>query len=193
MPEKKSPATKKNPDNPKNPVQILKEANCPTSSGKSILGYQVGTDDSGAIYLKVASNDGGGFFSTEWIAFADIQAAVEALPEDQGITSMTFRKIFRGRSANTPGFLIAVLSAERLLEPMADKKRVHQACDPTTFIASVEELKEEAGITSGKKHAAKAKAKPKAMAKVASKAPTKRTAKIAKTPHKPPAASRKGK
>jgi hypothetical protein len=193
MPEKKSPATKKNPDNPKNPVQILKEANCPTSSGKSILGYQVGTDDSGAIYLKVASNDGGGFFSTEWIAFADIQAAVEALPEDQGITSMTFRKIFRGRSANTPGFLIAVLSAERLLEPMADKKRVHQACDPTTFIASVEELKEEAGITSGKKHAAKAKAKPKSMAKVASKAPTKRTAKIAKTPHKPPAASRKGK
>jgi hypothetical protein len=63
-----------------------KEANCPTSSGKSILGYQVGTDDSGAIYLKVSSNDGGGFFS-----------------------------------ANTPGFLIAVLCAEGLLEPMPKK------------------------------------------------------------------------
>jgi hypothetical protein len=189
MATKKSTATKKNPESPKNPVQVLKEANCPTSSGKSILGYQVGTDDSGAIYLKVASNDGGGFFSTEWIAFADIQAAVEAWPEDQGVTSMTFRKIFRGKSANTPGFLIAVLCAEGLLEPMPKKQRVHQVCDPAPFLASVEELKKEAGITSGKKPAAKAKAK----AKVASKAPTKRTAKTAKTPRQSPAASRKGK
>ena len=104
MPEKKSPTTKINPENPKSPVQVLKEGSCPTSSGKSILGYQVGTDDSGAIYLKVASNDGGGFFSNEWICFTDIQAAIEAWPVDQGITSMTFRKIFRGKSANTPGF-----------------------------------------------------------------------------------------
>jgi hypothetical protein len=193
MATKKSTATKKNPESPKNPVQVLKEDNCPTSSGKSILGYQVGTDDSGAIYLKVASNDGGGFFSNEWISFTDIQTAIEDWPDEQGITSMTFRKIFRGKSANTPGFLIAVLCAEGLLEPMPEKKRVHQACDPTTFLASVEELKEEAGITSGKKPAAKAKAKPKAKVKAASKTPIKRTAKTAKTPRKSPAASRKGK
>jgi hypothetical protein len=189
MATKKSPATKKNPENPKNPVHVLKEAHCPTSSGKSILGYQVGTDDSGAIFLKVASNDGGGFFSDEWIAFTDIQAAIEAWPEDQGITSMTFRKIFRGKSANTPGFLIAVLCAEGILEPMADKKRVHQACDPTTFLASVKELKEEAGITSGKKPGAKVKATPKAKAKT----PRNPTAKTAKTPRQSPAASRKSK
>ena len=175
MATKKSPATKKNPDKPKTPVQTLKEANCPTSSGKSILGLQVGTDDSGEIYLKVASNDGGGFFSNEWIAFTDIQAAIEAWPEDQGITSMTFRKIFRGRSSNTPGFLIAVLVAEGLLAPMVGKSRVHQACDPATFLASVAELMKEAGNTSSKKPAAKAKAAPKAKAKVASKTPTKRT------------------
>ena len=180
-------------DNTESPIQVLKEANCLTSSGKSKLGYQIGIDDSGAIYLKVASNDGGGFFSDEWVSFTDIQAAVEAWPEDQGVTSMTFRKIFRGKSANTPGFLIAVLGAEGLLEPMADKKRVHQACDPTTFLASVEELKEEAGITSGKKPTANAKAKPKAKEKVASKTPTKRTAKTAKTPRKSSASSRKSK
>ena len=72
MATKKSPATKKNPENPKNPVQVLKEANCPTSSGKSILGYQVGTDGSGAIHLKVSSNDGGGFFSNEWISYLSL-------------------------------------------------------------------------------------------------------------------------
>jgi hypothetical protein len=185
MATKKSPATKINPENPKNPVLILKEANCPTSSGKSTLGYQVGTDDSGAIYLKVASNDGGGFFSNEWISFTDIQTAIEAWPDEQGITSMTFRKIFRGKSANTPGFLIAVLCAEGLLEPMPDKKRVHQTCDPAPFLVSVEELKEEAGITTGKKPAAKAKAK--------AKTPRKPTAKTAKTPRKSTATSRKAK
>ena len=186
MATKKSTATKKNPDNPKNPVQILKEANCPTSTSRSTLTYQVGISESGQALIKVSSNDGGGFFSNEWIAFTDIQAAIEAWPEDQGITSMTFRQIFRGKSANTPGFLIAILCAEGLLEPMPDKKRVHQACDPSSFLASVEELKEEAGITSGKKTAAKAKAKQRAKVKTAPKAK-------AKTPRKSPAASRKGK
>jgi hypothetical protein len=41
--------------------------------------------------MKVASNDGGGFFSTEWIAFTDIQKAINDWPEDQGITSMKLR------------------------------------------------------------------------------------------------------
>jgi hypothetical protein len=58
---------------------------------------------------------------------------------------------------------------------MVGKSRVHQACDPATFLASVAELMKEAGNTSSKKPAAKAKAAPKAKAKVASKTPTKRT------------------
>jgi hypothetical protein len=178
MATKKSPATKKNPENPESPVQVLKEGTCPTSSGKSTLGYQIGVDDSGVIQLRVSSNDGGGFFSNEWISYHDIQAAINDWPEDQGMTSMTFRKIFRGKSANTPGFLIAILVAENLLEPMADKKRVHQACDPAPFLARVEELRREAVINSGKKPAAKAKAAPKAKAK---------------TPRKSPAASSKSK
>jgi hypothetical protein len=171
-------------DKPENPHQVLKEGTCPTSSGKSNLGYQIGVDDSGAIQLRVSSNDGGGFFSNEWISYPDIQAAIEAWPKDQGITSITFRKIFRGKSANTPGFLIAVLCAEGLLEPMPDKKRVHQACDPASFLASVEELKQEAGITSGKKPAAKAKPKVKTVPKPKAKSPRKATAKTAKTPRK---------
>jgi hypothetical protein len=92
MATKKSTAAKIDPENP---AQVLKEGTCPTSSGKSNLGYQIGVDDSGVIQLRVSSNDGGGFFSNEWISFTDIQAAINDWPEDQGITSMTFRKIFR--------------------------------------------------------------------------------------------------
>jgi hypothetical protein len=184
MPAKKSPATKKNPNNPENPVQILKEGTCPTSSGKSNLGYQIGVDESGVIQLRVSSNDGGGFFSNEWIAFTGIQVAINDWPEHQGITSMTFRKLFRGKSANTPGFLIAVLVAEGLLESMADRKRVHQACHPAPFLASVDALRK--GTATPTKPKAKAKAAPKAKAasKVKAKTPRKPTAKTAKTPRK---------
>ena len=186
MPAKKSTATKINPNNPESPVQVLKEATCPTSSGKSNLGYQIGTDDSGAIHLKVSSNDGGGMFSPEWVNYTDIQAAIEEWPADQGITSMTFRKTFHGKSSNTPGFLIAVLVATGLLEPMEGKSRVHQACDPSTFLDSVVELQNEAGNKPGGKPTASAKprAKAKAAPKTKAKTPRKPTAKTAKTPRK---------
>ena len=69
-----------NPNNSETPIEIMKEDTCPTSSGKSTLGYQIGTDDSGAIHLKVSGNDGGGMFSPEWVNYTAIQAAIEAWP-----------------------------------------------------------------------------------------------------------------
>jgi hypothetical protein len=178
MATKKSTAAKMDPENP---VQVLKEGTCPTSSGKSTLSYNRGIDDTGAIHLKVAGNDGGGFFSNEWISYTDIQAAINDWPEDQGITSMMFRKTFRGKSANTQGFLIAVLVAETLLEPMPGKSRVHQACDPSTFLDSAGALQGDA-TTTGKKRAptARAKAVPKAKAKA--KTPAKRPSTRKKSP-----------
>jgi hypothetical protein len=183
MATKKSTATKINPKNPETPVLVLKEGTCPTSSSKSNLGYQIGVDDSSAIQLRVSSNDGGGFFSNEWISYTDIQAAINDWPEDQGITSMTFRKILRAKSANTPGFLIPVLVAEGLLEPMPGKSRVHQACDPSTFLDSVKALQGGA-TTTGKKRAPRAKAKAAPKTKAKPKTPRKATAKTAKTPRK---------
>jgi hypothetical protein len=127
-------------DSTEDTITVAREAKCPTSSGKSILTYQVGKDESGAIFIKVSGNDGGGFWSPEWVAYTSVEQAISEWPADQGITSMAFRKTFRGKSANTPGFLIAVLCAEGLLEPMGDKKRVHQACDPAAFLTSLEVL-----------------------------------------------------
>jgi hypothetical protein len=61
-----------------------------------------------------------------------------------------FRKIFRGKSANTPGFLIAALVAEGLIERVPGKTRVHQTCDPATFLASLDELKADTGMSAKK-------------------------------------------
>jgi hypothetical protein len=181
MATKKSAATKISPKNPENPVQVLKEGTCPTSSGKSTLSYNIGIDETGAIHLKVAGNDGGGFFSNEWISYHDIQTALTDWPADQGITSMTFRKIFRGKSANTPGFLIAVLVAEGLLEPEPGKSRVHQACDPSTFLDSVKALQGGATAT-GKKRAPGTKVKVAPKAKAKAKTPGKRPSTRKKSP-----------
>jgi hypothetical protein len=170
-------------------VRVIREATCPTSSGKSTLTYQVGKDESGAIYLKVSGNDGGGFWSPEWVAYKSIEQAIAEWPADQGITSMTFRKIFRGKSANTPGFLVAALCAEGLLEPMGDKKRVHQACDPAAFLNSLEELQQ----STGKKPATKAKTPAKSKAAPKAKTRAKAASKTKEAPRKSTTTSRKGK
>ena len=156
MATKKSPATNKNP---KNPVQVLREAQCKSLEGSATLTYQIGIDGDGDIYFKIASNTGGGFFSNEWVSFTDIQAAFKAWGDEAPITSMALRPIFRGKSVNSPSFMLAVLSAEKLLEPMPKRKRVHRATDPAAFLASLDTQQQGGRVAKPKKPAAKTKAK----------------------------------
>ena len=74
------------------------------------------------------------------MALSDIQEAIETWSDDQSITSMAFRKIFRDKSANNAGFLVAVLLADGWLETIGKKKRLHQVCDPEPFLAQFEQL-----------------------------------------------------
>jgi hypothetical protein len=118
MPAKKSPATKQNPKSPETPIQVIKEANCKTLEGSATRTYQIGKNESGAIQFKITGNSGGGFWSAEWVGFDQVQAAFKAWGDETPITSMALRPIFRGKSVNTPNFMLAVLSAEGLLEAM---------------------------------------------------------------------------
>ena len=113
-------ATAKTPtdDSQESPIHILKTATTRSLEGSARLSYQIGIDDDGAIHWKIAENSGGGFFSAEWVSFADIQQAFTDWPEDIAITSITLRPLFKGKSVNTPSFLLAALSAEGLLEPV---------------------------------------------------------------------------
>ena len=175
MATKKSTATKITPKSPETHIKVIKETNCKSLEGSATLTYQIGTTETSAIHFKISGNTGGGFFSNEWIAFDDIQAAFKAWGDDTPITSMALRPLFRGKSVNTPSFMLAVLSAEGLLEPMPKRKRVHRATDPAPFLASLDQ---------GGRVAVKAKPKARAKTKAKPKAKTapKRTAKTAKTP-----------
>jgi len=184
MAAKKSQAKKANPKSPKIPIQVIKEAQCKSLEGSATLHYKIGTKEAGEIQLKIDKNSGGGFFSNEWISFTAIQKAFTDWPEDTPINSMALRPLFRGKSVNTPSFMLAVLTAEKLLEPMPDRKRVHRATDPAAFLASLDTQHQGGRVAKSKKPAAKSKAKGKAKPATKSKTATRASAKTAKTPRK---------
>lgn len=194
-----NPARKKsNPaDQADQSINIIKESTCPTSTGKSTLGYQVGVDEGGGVLFKLTSNSGGGNFTSSWISLSAVWEALKAWPEDRGITSMALRSLSRGKSANDAGFAIAVLVAEGLLHRINGKSRVHEAVDAEEFTARVDALRSGGGNKPGRKPRTKAKApaKKKAAAKPATKTtnqPTRAKAK-AKSPRRTTATKRKAK
>lgn len=121
-----------------NELRILKKATCPTLSGKSKLTYMIGCDDENEVFLRIYANNGGGFFSTEWVALKNIQQALEKNPEE--ITSVALYGLFRGKSVNTPAFLLAVLKHEGMVRSIKGKKRRHELVDSSDFQDRIADL-----------------------------------------------------
>ncbi len=121
-------------------MKILKNDTCPSISGKSTLKYQIGANDDDAIHLRITGSSGGGFFNNEWIAFEKIQALLDSHPAEKPITSIILYPLFRGKSVNTPSFLLAALVHEKVLMPMNGKQRCHEVGDMTIFLEKVKKL-----------------------------------------------------
>lgn len=118
--------------------RIFKVGTCNNLSAKSNLTYHIGCTPDKEIYIRVASNDGGGYFSPEWVSFISIQQAMSDWKYP--LTSTAIGLLFQGKSANSPGFLFAVLYAEGLVERDIDNPRVYVTCDPSAFIAEITKL-----------------------------------------------------
>ena len=103
-------------------LSIVKKGTCPTLSGKSKLSYVIGRDDK-EVFIRIASNTGGGFYSGEWVAVKDIEAAVQVTPDE--VTSISLFRLFKGKSVNTPGYLLAALKHEGVVQTVKGKKRKH--------------------------------------------------------------------
>jgi hypothetical protein len=73
------------------------------------------------------------------------------------------QSLLKGGSVNTPAFLMAALTNERLLRVLKGKKRGHEFLDPEGFDAKMDRL-----VTSG--------AKPKGTSRKTSRTPTKKVA-----------------
>ena len=118
-------------------VRILKIGRCLSLSGKSTLTYHVGFKGTADIQFRVADNDGGGFFSNEWVAASDIQ---KSLSKSALVTAYSLHPAFKGKSANTAGFLLAVLKQEKLIGRSTQNPRAYAATESPAFVAEVQAL-----------------------------------------------------
>jgi hypothetical protein len=127
----------------KTEAQILHTSKCRTISDKSELTYNIAIDDKGSVQVRINNNTGGGYWSKEWVNFDKIVSTLADVPEDKPITSIHLFKLFEGKSSNSPGFLLAFLLNEGLLQPFQGKNRQYA---PTKngaekFLAKVNKLK----------------------------------------------------
>lgn len=163
-------------------VRVLKTATCPSLSGKSKLTYQIGGEENaeGActsrseIQIRINGNSNPGYFNDTWVPLPAIQ---QILDKTKLVTCFSLWPLFRGKSVNTGGFLLAALKNEGLVRPAKEDKRSYERSDPKAFLAGAKALLESPA-------ALKAKVKPVA-AKEAPMADTKKPAAPAKkTPSK---------
>jgi hypothetical protein len=154
-----SPAVPKKPSTiDPDDVQALRRSSCRTLSGKSTLHYEIGLDAKQTLLIRVTACTGGGFFSKEWVSLSAIRTALQ---KSKAVTAILLFPLFKGKSVNTPGYLLAVLRAEKLIQALPGKTRIHELCpDWDERVASL--LSGDSGKV---KPAAKATAKPSASPK----------------------------
>jgi len=121
-------------------MKVLRSATCRSISGKSTIKWQLGVAPDSIIHLRIAENDGGGFHSDEWVKLDDIQEALKDDSKGAAITSVRLTSLFKGKSVNTPSFLLAALKHLKLVRPMQGKQRHHERLDPGPFLEMVEKL-----------------------------------------------------
>ena len=118
-------------------LKIIQTSKCPTVSNKSTLTYNIATDDEDNIFMRIISNTGGGYFSNEWISLDHIISILSDVPADSTITSINLIPLFKGKSVNTPGYLLAALLNEGLLSANQEKKRHYTYAGTEKLLAKV--------------------------------------------------------
>ncbi|HIL91680.1 MAG TPA: hypothetical protein EYG50_02860 [Cycloclasticus sp.] len=118
---------------PTNSYHIIKTSSCDALSGGSTLDYEIGSDSNKQLHIRITSNSGGGFFSSECVSLKDIQGTLNDQPNSKRITSVALSGLFKGRSVNSHTFLMATLKAERFIKPSGNLKRFHECADDKTF------------------------------------------------------------
>ena len=120
-------------------MRILKNASCPTLSDKGRLDYHIGISTNDELLIRVATNSGGGYFSSEWVP---VKTALTLLENaDKPLTSFALLTLFKCKSVNTPAFLFAALKNEGLVATDTENPRCYALMPTDAFIAQLATLK----------------------------------------------------
>lgn len=128
------------------PFRILKIDTCLSMSERSTLTYHVGCmrgnteGDVVAPHIRVYGNSAGGLFSNDWVALEVIQRQFDEAMGKLPITARLLDPIYRGKSANSPAFLFAVLKGAGLVRLVEDSKRLFERVDTGVFTAEAQAL-----------------------------------------------------
>jgi hypothetical protein len=118
-------------------IRVLKMGVCPSLSGRSDLTYEIGCNSDKAIFIRLKGNTGSGMFSKAWVPLTQIALSLSA--DDKPITSSTIRSLYTG-SANSVGFLLAVLKDLGLIKNIDENSRGYTRTDPKKFTAEMHAL-----------------------------------------------------
>jgi hypothetical protein len=83
--------------------------------------------------MRITKNSGAGMFGKGWVELE----RVHKLVNDKPITSTTLAPLFKGGSANSAGFLLAVMKQEGLVQP---SDRAYERLDGRAFFAEIKAL-----------------------------------------------------
>ena len=121
-------------------ILTLKTGNCSSRSGKSKLTYLIGADSASEIHFRINGNTGNGFFNNDWVPLKTI---LELLTKAGGaFTSYALHPLLKGKSNNTPAFLIASLLEEGIIHRSLTEKRCYELSDVSVFMAKIKPLLE---------------------------------------------------
>jgi hypothetical protein len=116
-------------------IITLKTGICTSSSGRSKLNYHIGEDPEASNYIRIYSNSGNGFCNDDWLSLSSIVSVLESTVGE--FTTQVFQPLLRGKSKNTPAFLMAVLLQEGLVLQVSAKKRCYVLNDVKAFQESL--------------------------------------------------------
>lgn len=106
---------------PELPIRTIKIGTCLSLSRRSQLGYRIGIDPENVLQLRLASNDGGGQFNTDWVPFSLIEKLLTECSVNKAMSSRVLQPVFAGRSSNSAPFAFATLLSEGLVVAAQEK------------------------------------------------------------------------
>ena len=126
-------------------MQLLQESLCPSLSGRAELTSQIGykqptEHNPSGLSLRVYKSTGTGVFNSNYIRYERIAELLQPLAVP--FSWKALQPLYSGLSANSPGFLLAVLLNEGLVESI---DRRYQKKDPADFLSRMKLLIKKTG------------------------------------------------
>jgi hypothetical protein len=118
-------------------MKVLKESTCPSLSQRSTLTYEVGCGADRTVHIRITANTGKGIINKHCVPLSVLEPL---LKKGEPVTAKALRSILQGRSANTVGFLMALMLAEGLLQASPDDPHGYLPVDPAEFRKVIQAL-----------------------------------------------------